>query len=152
MNNEADTTVSLEDHRKAFTEVAFLLDIFASTVDNIMGGATASVGRIAGREMARKLPIYLEHPSLEEVLKILSEQMISGFGIKFQPIDDGANISFDRCAIRQVCVERKIEPGCELCRLFHFYFDGIINELISRPVKSKITSSGDACTVCTSIQ
>jgi hypothetical protein len=47
MSSETVMGLTMEDHQKAFTEVAFLIDIFTSTIDNIMGGATASVGRIA---------------------------------------------------------------------------------------------------------
>ena len=45
MNPETIMGLTLEDHKAAFTEVAFLIDIFAATIDNIMGGATSSVGR-----------------------------------------------------------------------------------------------------------
>ena len=79
MSGDAVRDITLEDHWKAFGEVAFLMDIFTATIDNIMGGATAPVGRIAGREMAKKLPVHLGNPSLEEAMTVLaSSTMNSG--------------------------------------------------------------------------
>lgn len=145
MSGEAMQDITLEDHKSAFNEVAFLMDIFTSTIDNIMGGATAPVGRIAGRDMARKLPIYLKNPSLEEAIEVLSARMKAGFEFSLEEVEDGKKVVFNRCALRDVCSLRKIETGGAMCRLFHYYFDGIVNELISRPVKSEIVSSGKQC-------
>ena len=64
-----------EDYQKATVEVAFLLDAFASTIDNIMGGNTAPVGRIAGRDTAKKLPLELVDPSLQEIVAALAESV-----------------------------------------------------------------------------
>jgi hypothetical protein len=137
-----------EDYQKATVEVAFLLDAFASTIDNIMGGNTAPVGRMAGRDTASKLPIHLTDPTLEDIIKLLGEQMHAGFDFTFD--DDG--LLFKYCIIRDMCALRKIETGGALCRLFHSYFDGIINGLFCRPVKSTIDSVGDECRLQTAIQ
>lgn len=145
MSGEAMTPLTLEDHRNAFNEIAFLMDIFTATIDNIMGGATAPVGRISGREMAKKLPIYLENPSMEETISVLSSRMKAGFEFSLKVTGDNQTIVFDRCALRDVCALRGIDTGGPMCRLFHAYFDGIVNELISRPIKSEIVSSGKQC-------
>jgi hypothetical protein len=150
MSGETAQKVTLEDHRKAFDEVAFLLDIFTATIDNIMGGATAPVGRIAGRDMAKKLPIALDNPSLEEALGILAERMKSGF--EFTLESDGTEVAFGRCILRDVCALRNREMGEALCRLFHAYFDGIVNELVCRPVKSEIKACGETCRTTIRIQ
>ena len=145
MSGETMREITLEDHKDAFNEVAFLMDIFTSTIDNIMGGATAPVGRIAGREMARKLPVYLNNPSLEEAIAVLASRMKSGFEFSLEESGGEKQVVFDRCALRDVCSLRKIDTGGAMCRLFHAYFDGIVNELISRPVKSEIVSAGKQC-------
>lgn len=145
MSSEALQDTTLEDHKNAFNEVAFLMDIFTSTIDNIMGGATAPVGRIAGRGMARKLPLHLNNPSLEEAIAVLASRMKAGFEFSLEETDEGKKVVFNRCALRDVCSLRKIDTGGSMCRLFHAYFDGIVNELISRPVKSEIVSSGKQC-------
>ena len=145
MSESSLCDVTLEDHKNGFNEVAFLLDIFAATVDNIMGGATAPVGRIAGREMARKLPVYLTNASMEETVSLLAQRMKHGFGFSLEQSGDQTTLDFGTCVLRDVCSQRKIPTGGPMCRLFHSYFDGILNELISRPVKSAIVSCGESC-------
>lgn len=137
-----------EDYQKATVEVAFLLDAFASTIDNIMGGNTAPVGRIAGRDTASKLPLHLTDPTLEDIVTLLGKQMHAGFDFTL----DGNRFLFKSCIIRDMCAVRKIETGGALCRLFHSYFDGIINGLLCRPVKSSIESVGDECRIQTIVQ
>lgn len=150
--NTTDSTYVLdltkEDYQKATVEVAFLLDAFASTIDNIMGGNTAPVGRIAGRDTASKLPIHLPDPTLQDIVAALGEQMRAGFDFTL----DGDGMLFKSCIIRDMCALRKIETGGALCRLFHSYFDGIVNGLLCRPVKSTIVSVGDECQLQTAVQ
>ncbi len=145
MSTATTGPVTLEDHVSAATEVAFLLDIFASTVDNIMGGATASVGRIAGREMARKLPVHLTNPTLDEVVELLNGRMKAGYQFRLEGEGTERSLLFDHCIMREVCTKRGLAMGTALCRLFHAYLDGILNELICRPVKSEVVSCGDQC-------
>ncbi|MEI7892270.1 MAG: hypothetical protein WCI05_04235 [Myxococcales bacterium] len=143
MNEE----LSLEDHREAFAEVAFLLDLFAVTVTDLMGGATASVGRIAGRDMARKIPIMLTDPTPETVLEALTKHLIRGFELRPTVAEDGADVTFGRCAIRECCQLRRLELGGAMCTLFHYYLDGVVNELLRRPTKSSIVETGDTCRI-----
>lgn len=137
-----------EDYQKAFVEVAFLLDAFAATIDNIMGGNTAPVGRIAGRDTAKKLPIHLPDPSLQQVLDVLAAKMGAGFDFA---MDDG-HLVFKKCIIRDLCKTRGIATGGPVCRLFHSYFDGIVNGLLCRPVKSTIVSAGEECRTQLAVQ
>lgn len=140
--------LSPEDYQKATVEVAFLLDAFASTIDNIMGGNTSPVGRIAGRDTAKKLPITLTDPSLPDIIEALREQMHAGFDF----VLEGDGMRFKSCIIREMCGLRKIETGGALCRLFHSYFDGVVNGLFCRPVKSTIISVGNECQLQTAVQ
>lgn len=140
--------LSPEDYQKATVEVAFLLDAFASTIDNIMGGNTAPVGRIAGRDTADKLPIHLTDATLQDIITALREQMNAGFDFTL----NGDGLLFKSCIIREMCALRKIETGGALCRLFHSYFDGIVNGLLCRPVKSTIVSVGNECQLQTVVQ
>jgi hypothetical protein len=145
MTGNDDLQLTLEAHREAFTEVSFLLDAFASTINALMGGATAPVGRIAGRHMAKKLPVYLPEPTLEAVLECVAGQFQGGYEMSPRCLERGAEMDFGRCAIRAVCRERNLPPGGDLCKLFHYYLDGIINELLERPVKSELIATGDSC-------
>ena len=150
--NSSDQNYTLdlttEDYQKAYVEVAFLLDAFASTIDNIMGGNTTPVGRIAGRDTARKLPLELSDPTLQEVIGALRRQMHAGFEFSL----DEESLVFRKCVLWEMCRLRNIEPGAALCRLFHAYFDGIANGLLCRPVKSRILSAGEECRLQCAVQ
>ncbi len=145
MNSAKDRELTREDHRKAFAEVSFLMEMFTTTIDQIMGGATAPVGRIAGREMARKLPVYLCKPTLAEVVDELAERMRGGFDFHLMKSDAGQDLVFDRCLIREVCRARGLTQGGPTCSLFHSYLDGQIDELLARPVKSELMARGESC-------
>jgi hypothetical protein len=148
MSESPELLLTLEDHQKAFTEISFFLDIFASTIHNLMGGATSSVGRIAGRQMAKKLPLHFNDPGLEEVLGAVAKHIQAGFDITYACRNGSADVSFKKCSIREVCKNQNITPGESLCKLFHYYFDGIVNELHCRPVKSTLRSTGEVCQIC----
>jgi hypothetical protein len=146
MSETPTPTLTIEDHQKAFTEVSFLLNIFAATVQDLMGGATAPVGRIAGRQAASKLPVYIPEPTLDKVLAALSERLAHGFDISYRVNGQVADMDFGRCAIREACRAQGLAPGRELCSLFHYYLDGMVNGLLHRPVKSSLSQTGDRCT------
>ena len=153
MNAESVLELTSEDHDHAMMEVAFLVDAFARTIDNIMGGATAPVGRIAGRDMAKKLPLHLGDPSLEETLAVLAERMKSGFNVAVTTVvDKEAELTVGTCFVRELCINSGKKNGGAVCKLYHAYFDGIINELMHRPVKSEIIESGKFCRIKTVIQ
>ncbi|MBE0556569.1 MAG: hypothetical protein IH628_04985 [Proteobacteria bacterium] len=152
MNQETVSGLTIEDHQKAFTEVAFLIDIFTSTIDTIMGGSTASVGRMAGRDTAKKYPIHLDSPSLAETVAVIANRMKAGFAISLEGDDADAVLLFGRCILRDICGLRGIQPGNAMCKLFHAYVDGVVNELICRPVKSEITACGEQCRARVRIQ
>ena len=135
--------LSPEDYQMAFTEVAFLMDAFAGAIDNIMGGVTAPVGRIAGRDTAKKLPVHLSEPTLEVVAKLLRDRMQAGFDFTLEK----GELSFGKCVVRDVCALRGLETGGALCRLFHAYLDGVMDGLLCRPVKSSIVTTGAGCQI-----
>jgi hypothetical protein len=131
------------DYRAAFTEVAFLMDAFVSTIDNIMGGVTAPVGRIAGRDTAKKLPVHLSEPTLEAVAELLRERLSAGFAFSLEK----GELIFESCVVREVCALRGKQSGGAICRLFHAYLDGMMDGLLHRPVKSEIISTGASCKI-----
>ncbi len=139
--------LTVEEHRQAFTEVSFLLDIFASTVHDLMGGAVAPVGRAAGRQMARKLPVYLPSPSLDTALSAVAGQFRKGFEFGAERNARGVSLRFSRCAVREACASRGVRPGGDMCTLFHACFDGVVNELSCHPTKSRIADAGDTCEI-----
>jgi hypothetical protein len=141
-----ETALTLDDHKRAFTEVSFLMEIFIQTMKDLVGGGTMSVARNAGKQMGKKLPIYLEQPSLDEVLGAVLGQLSAGFETEFRTDPGGADVAFGRCAIRDVCMNRNAAPGGELCKVFHGFLAGILNEHYGRPVRTtKIQAAADEC-------
>jgi hypothetical protein len=153
MNADPVTELTPDDHEHAMMEVAFLVDAFASTIDNVMGGATGPVGRIAGRDMAKKLPLHLGDPSLSETLAVLSERMKAGFELSVTSSSgNAADSTVGTCFIRDLCTGSGKTSGGPACKLYHAYFDGIVNELMHRPVKSEIVEVGALCRIKTVTQ
>ena len=119
MTNDNALQMTPEDHQKAFTEVAFLIESFANTIDNIMGGATAPVGRIAGRSIARKLPLNLHQPTLASVLEVLATRMQAGFQNHLCAAENGLCCELICLCTRQTlsnaavsqCFDKKIDIG-----------------------------------------
>ncbi|MFZ5434431.1 MAG: hypothetical protein ACOZB3_11750 [Calditrichota bacterium] len=146
MSTDSNAVPTYEDHVKALIEIAFLLDIFATTINDLMGGATASISRISGRSMARKLPIYLKNPDIRQTLTAIASQLKGGCEFSAKCENHTASLNFEKCAIRKICETRNIPLNGPLCSLFHYYLDGMINELHSRPVKSRILSAAESCT------
>ena len=98
-------TPTLDDHQKAFTEISFLLHIFAATVDELMGGATAPVGRIAGRRAARKLPLHLGKRAVPTAFGYRFQSLqrlrfIPGFGLRQVRRQEGLVAPLDLLAQR----------------------------------------------------
>jgi hypothetical protein len=143
MTTESTGVPTPQDREDAMTEVCFLLDILASTVDDLMGGATASVGRVAGRQLARRLPFYLPDATLPEVVACLSGQ--GQLGVIMSGGDAGKPLIVDHCVVREVCRRRGQELGGTLCQLYHHYLDGLINQMLLRPTRSTLKSAGDRC-------
>ena len=140
-----ELSLTLEDHGKAKTEISFLLEIFADTIVELMGGATATVGRLAGCHMAEKLPVYLPNPDLESVMAAVTEYLSDGYDIAVEYEEDAAQLTFGRCAIRDILKERKIPVGGDLCKVFHFTLAGIVNQLLGKGAKGSIVTPGEKC-------
>lgn len=153
MSTEPVIELTAEDHDHAMMEVAFLVDAFASTIDNVMGGATGPVGRNAGRDMAKKLPLHLGDPSLAQTLAVLNERMKTGFDVSVASVSgNAADTTVGTCFIRDMCTGSGKSTGGAACKLYHAYFDGIVNELMHRPVKSEIVEVGASCRIRTVTQ
>jgi hypothetical protein len=150
---EPEVELTHEDHEHAMMEIAFLLEAFASTIDNVMGGATGPVGRVAGRDMAKKLPVDLGEPSLTETLAVLEERMKAGFHLTVtSATGNEAETTIRTCFVRELCARSGKAPGGAACKLYHAYFDGIVNQLMHRPVKSELLEIGTQCRIRTVTQ
>ena len=145
MTPRNELNLTLEDHEKAFTETSFLLEIFVHTVADLVGGATVTVGRTAGKHMGRKLPFYLADPTLDDVVGALADHGSPAFEMTHTCDGDSAELTFGRCPLRAVCANRGQKLGTDICKMFHAYFAGMSEEVLGRPVKGRLLSAGDTC-------
>jgi len=148
MSEPGELSLTLQDHEKALTEISFLLEILVTTAGEVVGKSTPSLGINAGRHMARKLPLDLAAPDLDEVLTALAQQMAAGYEIQSRLSERGADVDFGRCAIREVCKNRQLPLGGDLCKMFHSYFCGMTAQLLGKPVRvGSIRADVERCTV-----
>lgn len=147
MSTQPELLLSKEDHDRAFTEVSFLLDMLVRTAGTVVGKSTPALGVNAGRHMGKKLPVLITEPNMEKVLAATADALKSGFVVKCSAIDSGARVEFGRCAIREVCRDRGLEVGGDLCKMFHAYVAGMMAQLLGKPVRPGQTTAGDTCSV-----
>lgn len=145
MNNN-ELSLSVEDYDKAFTEIAFLLDIFIETIVVFVGKSTPALAVAAGRKMAANLPVHIKENSVEEVLS----EVVRVFRLQQMEIQgtvEGAGVIFELtdCPIGSVCHNRGHELGGQACQMFHYYFAGIMAELVGRPARPKTLTVGSEC-------
>ncbi|PJB43418.1 MAG: hypothetical protein CO108_09935 [Deltaproteobacteria bacterium CG_4_9_14_3_um_filter_63_12] len=145
MKPRTELDVSSEDHQKAFTETSFLLEILTKTIGNVVGRSAPSLGVNAGRQMAKRMPIYLKDPELPEVLAAIANQMKAGFEIEYVCDETGAELSINRCAIREVCQNRGLALGEQTCTMFHYYLAGIAAELHGCATRPGDAAVGEEC-------
>ena len=148
MSPANELQLSLEEHDQAFIELSFLVEVFVQTVGSLIGGASATVGRTAGKHLARKLPLHLEEKSMAAVLEGLSRQGAGGFEMSYSCDKSGADMEYGRCAIREACKVRGQELGGEMCKMYHFFVSGMVEQLVGERVPPRITESGpEKCTI-----
>ncbi len=145
MTDRSELALTVEDHDKAFTEVCFLLEVLVDALGELVGRSTPTLGVTAGRQMGKKLPIHLTEPDMRAVLAALSERLASGWAMEIRADATGADVEFGKCAIRDVCKNRDLELGGELCQMFHYYLSGMAAELCGKPVRASIRSAGETC-------
>ncbi len=147
MSESAELQLTLEDHEKAFTEVSFLLEILVRTAGAVLGKSTPSLGINAGRNMGKKLPVDIPEQTLEAVMAALAQQMSAGYQIDSRVSGASADLSFHRCAVREVCRNRELPLGADLCKMFHYYFAGMASQLLGKPARASALTPGES--VCT---
>lgn len=143
----SETRLTLDDHKKARDEVAFLMGTLSKTILDVVGAGTGIVGRRAGVEASKKLPLFFESTDRQSIIEGIQEHLKGGFGITSQISDGVTELSFDKCALRYICAIEDIPVGGSLCALFHDYMNGMIDELGGIKSRVKIVDSGETCKV-----
>jgi len=147
MSTPASLGPTLEEHRQAFTEVSFLLEMLVRTAGVVVGKSAPSLGTNSGRHQARKLPVLLDRPDLASALGAATGSLASGFELTPACADAQATVQVGRCVIRDVCAERGLPLDGDLCKMFHTYLAGMTAQLLGRAVRVGAVAAGPACTV-----
>jgi len=146
MTELTELQLSTQDYDNAFTEVCFLLDILVQAIDLVAGKRSPSLAFSAGRHMGKKLPIHLVEPKLDDAVKAVIHTLEGGFAIESSLNVRGVEMAVSRCAVRDACIKRGIQPGGDICRMFHYYIAGIVSELCKgREIKPTEPAVGDRC-------
>jgi hypothetical protein len=146
MSAPNETTLTEKDHDDAFTEVSFLLQVLASTVDDILGNP-APLGVSAGRAMAAKLPVHLASPTLEQALEALSASLAGGVDFTATTHGNTADLSVGHCILRDLSARQGDPPGARLCKMYHHYLSGMLSHLLGRQARVTDREVGDTCTL-----
>ena len=141
-----ELNLSKEDHDQAFTEVSFLLDVITRTAKEMVGNP-GPLGTTAGKQMGRKLPVLLRNPSQEEAMAVVQEKLKAGFDIACCADEGGMSVAIGRCAMRDVCQERNLALGGDLCTTFHYYLAGMTAELLGNQARPTHIEIGERCTL-----
>ncbi len=147
MNRSTELSTTLEEHESAFTEICFLLEVLTASINEVVGQSMPSLAVNAGREMGKKLPVHLEDPDLDKVLAALAARLDEGFEIEFRVEGKAAQLQVGRCAIREVCENRGLEIGGDLCKMLHHYWAGMLAQLLGRPVRAGKFRAGTDCSI-----
>ncbi len=79
---------------------------------------------------------------LKQVIRVFRMQQMDIAG---KVAGGQAVITLNGCPIGSVCRNRGHELGGEACTMFHYYFAGIMAELVGRPARPKTVEIGDTC-------
>ncbi|HTP24219.1 MAG TPA: L-2-amino-thiazoline-4-carboxylic acid hydrolase [Anaeromyxobacteraceae bacterium] len=152
MNSLGELELTLEDHRRAFTEVSFLLEILVRTASEAVGRSMPSLATSAGRQMGRKLPGAAGPVDFGKVLPMIGESLSGGFEIAGQLGADGAELHIEKCVVRDVCRQQGLELGGELCKAFHCYLAGMMAHLVGKQVRQTLLSANETCELRVDVQ
>ena len=152
MKPGGELQLTLEDHQRAFTEVSFLMEMLVRTAGEVVGRSMPSLGTNAGRQAARKLPIAPVEPELEAVLRAVAGSLSAGFDLGGACNGSGADLRIGRCVVRDVCRQRGLELGGELCKAFHYYLAGMMAQLLGKPARPGAVGAGESCTLRMEVQ
>jgi NAD-dependent dihydropyrimidine dehydrogenase PreA subunit len=128
---------------QALADLSIRLLSIAEVFKRTLGSSLPAVGTMAGRTLARHLPRHRSPGSLEEVLALATRQFAPAWNL--QTVVDGERlmIAVRDCLVREVCQERGIDLGGELCTLFYSYLSGYIAAMARVRLRKAKAEPGD---------
>ena len=115
---------------KALSDLGVRLLSVAAVFKQTLGGALPAVGTLAGRTLAGQLPRYQPPASFEETLSFARIKFSPAWEIT--PKQDGGQeliIEVKGCFVRDLCRQKGIPLGEEMCVLFNHYLTGYLGRM-----------------------
>ena len=141
-----ELNLSIEDHKNATIEISFLLNIFTKIISD-RKRAFNSLGISSGREFAKKMPVMFDSNDMKATIDQLIYYLKGGFDISSELSEKQINFKISRCALKNICKLNSNELGNDLCKLFHFYMNGMIIEITRKKFRMSIHETGEVCTI-----
>ncbi len=116
-----------KDH--ALDDLGLRLLSMAEVFKRTLGGSLPAVGTMAGRTLAKHLPRYRAPESLEEALELAVRQFSPAWKLETTLQGESLTITVSDCFVREVCMQRDLELGGELCVLLYNYLAGYIGRM-----------------------
>lgn len=138
---------SEEPMLKAKTDLGIRLLSVAAVLKKTLGQSLASIGTQAGRQLAQQLPRYQPPATIEDALALAQSVFAPAWQLNISLQENQCTIRVAACFIRELCKNRGIELGGDLCTLFYGYLAGYIAKTAKvRPQLVKAERSDTACT------
>ncbi len=136
-----------ESSKRAMEDLGVRLLAVAAVFRQTLGGSLPAVGTMAGRTLATQLPRYQVPGTFRDVLDLAVAQFGPTWALK-PSMDGEENLTIDvgDCYIRELCKEKGIELGGDLCVLFYNYLAGYIGRMSDSRLRLVDSAPGDkAC-------
>jgi len=148
VNVPLPNTPADDEHRKAALEdLGIRLLSVAYVFRQTLGGSLPAVGTMAGRTLAGQLPRYRIPENFQEALNLAVQQFTPAWDIS--PDYDGSKklvMNVKTCFIRELCNEKGIELGGDLCVLFYNYLAGYLGKMGNARLKlSNLSAGSEEC-------
>jgi ferredoxin len=135
-----------EEMALAETDLGVRLLSVAAVLKQTLGDSVSAIGTQAGRSLAVQLPRYQEPASLEESLLLTKQLFAPAWDLEFVLRDKALSLTVRTCFIRELCQQKSIALGGDLCTLFYGYIAGYLSKVAR--VRPRLVSSKPDAAAC----
>jgi L-aspartate semialdehyde sulfurtransferase ferredoxin len=100
----------------------------AAVLKQTLGQSLAAIGTQAGRLLAGQLPRYQPPASLDEALQLTRATFAPAWEFASTVQDDKLTLRVGSCFVRELCQQKHMELGGDLCVLFYGYLAGYLSK------------------------
>jgi ferredoxin len=100
----------------------------AAVLKQTLGQSLAAIGTQAGRLLAGQLPRYQPPASLDEALQLTRATFAPAWEFASTLQDDKITLRVGSCFVRELCQQKHMELGGDVCVLFYGYLAGYLSK------------------------